>query len=67
MDAHERRHALDYGHLAAHIAGAVFVIFFAVFVLWMVLSKQDSKLYQDDNVVCVSQPFALSCFERKAR
>lgn len=67
MDTHDRHAAVDYGHIAQHVAAAIFVIFFAVFVLWMVLAKQDSKLYEADNVVCVSQPFALSCFERKAR
>jgi hypothetical protein len=67
MDTHERHVAIDYGHLAMHIGFILFVILFGVFVFWCVLSKQDSKLYQDDNVVCVSQPFQLQCFERKAR
>lgn len=67
MDPHGRHVAIDYGHLAMHLAALIFVIFFAVLVCWMVLSKQDSKLYLDDNVVCVSQPFSLQCFERKAR
>lgn len=48
-------------------AAVIFAVFFAVMVLWMALSKQDSKLYQDDNVVCVSQPFSVQCFERKPR
>lgn len=64
MDAHERRHALDYGHLAMHVACLIFAIFFAVLVCWLVISKQDSKLYQDDNVVCVSQPLQLTCYQR---
>lgn len=45
----------------------IFVVFFAVLVLWLVLSKQDSKLYEADNVVCVSQPLSVQCFERKPR
>lgn len=67
MDARDRGVALDYGHLAMHLACLIFAIFFAALVIWLVVSKQDSKLYESDNVVCVSQPFALQCFERKAR
>lgn len=48
-------------------AAVVFAIFFAVLVCWIALSKQDSKLYEADNVVCVSQPLSVQCFERKAR
>jgi hypothetical protein len=45
----------------------IFAIFFAVFVIWLSFSKQNSKLYEADNVVCVSQPLSVQCFERKAR
>ena len=65
MDSRDRHAALDYGHLAMHVAALIFAIFFAVLVCWLVLSKQNSKLYQDDNVVCVSQPFALECYQRQ--
>jgi hypothetical protein len=34
---------------------------------WSYIAKQDSKLYEADNFVCVSQPFAVQCFERKPR
>lgn len=67
MEAHDYAVA----HYRAHVLGAVafliFAVFFAVLVLWLLLSKQDSKLYEADNVVCVSQPFAVQCFERKPR
>lgn len=59
------RHAL--AHMVLALAALLFAIFFAVLVVWVVISKQDSKLYEADNVVCVSQPFAVACFERKAR
>lgn len=62
---YDRHVALDYGRMALYLATLIFSIFFAVLVIWLVASKQDSKLYLDDNVVCVSQPGALSCFERK--
>lgn len=45
----------------------IIAVSFAVLVLWLVLSKQDSKLYEADNVVCVSQPLSVQCFERKPR
>jgi hypothetical protein len=67
MDAHDRHVAVDYGRLMAGIGLLLFGIFFAVMVCWLVLSKQDSKLYEADNVVCVSQPLSVQCFERKAR
>jgi uncharacterized protein YoxC len=50
------------------VASAIIIaVSFAVLVLWLVLSKQDSKLYEADNVVCVSQPLSVQCFERKPR
>ena len=61
MDEHDRHKALDYGHLAMHIAAIFFVIFVGVFVIWLVASKPNSKLFQDDNVICYSQPFAMDC------
>lgn len=56
--------------LAAMIAAcsmAVLALVCAVFMLWMVMSEQKTKLYEADNVVCASQPFAMTCFERKPR
>lgn len=38
-----------------------------IVVIWMMTAEQKTKLYEADNVVCASQPFALTCFERKAR
>ena len=67
MDVRTRRTAKDYGRLMQGIGLLLLGIFFAVLVCWMVLSKQDSKLYEADNVVCVSQPLAVTCFERKPR
>jgi hypothetical protein len=64
MDAHERRHALDYSHLAFHIACALFVILFGVLVFWLVLSKPNAKLFEDTNTVCYSQPLQMACGPR---
>jgi hypothetical protein len=64
MDPVERHVALDYGHLAMHIAAAIFVIFFAVLVIWLVMSKPNAKLFEDTNTVCYSQPGAMQCAPR---
>jgi hypothetical protein len=64
MDPRTRREAYDYSHVAAHVAGALFVIFFAVLVIWLVASKPNAKLFEDTNVVCYSQPFTMQCLPR---
>lgn len=60
-----RHHRIEHALLVA--SAMIAAVFFAVLVLWLVLSKQDSKLYEADNVVCVSQPLSVQCFERKPR
>jgi hypothetical protein len=81
MDAHDRHVAIDqegsdmddHGyHRSAHIAKLcmafsmlLIAIMVAVFVVWIVLAKQDSKLYEADGYVCASQPFAMQCWKRQ--
>lgn len=67
VDVRTRRSMKDYGRLMQGIGLLVLGIFFAILVCWLVLSKQDSKLYESDNVVCASQPFSITCYERKPR
>lgn len=67
MDAHNRHVTEHWSRILGGVGVFLMGIFFAVLVCWMVLSKQDSKLYEADNVVCVSQPLAVTCFERKPR
>lgn len=64
MDPRERHVALDYSHLALHIAGVFLVIFVGVVVFWLVLSKPNAKLFEDTNMVCYSQPGAMDCQPR---
>jgi flagellar biogenesis protein FliO len=64
MDAPERHRAIDYSHLAAHVAALIFVIFFAVLVVWLVASKPNAKLFEDTNYVCYSQPLQMECAPR---
>jgi hypothetical protein len=65
IDRVDRKYAL--AHMLMGVGLLLVGIAALVFVLWMSLSEQDSKLYEADNVVCVSQPLAVSCFERKPR
>jgi hypothetical protein len=67
MDERDRHVAIDYGKLCIAFSMLLIAIMVTVFVVWLVLAKQDSKLYEADNMVCTSQPFALQCFERKPR
>lgn len=67
MDTHERHVGIDFARMAVGIAALIFAISFAVMVWWMVGSEQKTKLYEADNYVCSSQPFAMQCFERKPR
>jgi hypothetical protein len=61
----EKRHSL--AHLMMG-AGLLLLGIAALFlVLWLSASKQDSKLYEADGIVCASQPLAMHCWERKAR
>jgi hypothetical protein len=64
MDTRDRHVAIDYGRLAMHIAAIFFVVFFAVLVIWLVVSKPNAKLFEADNTVCYSQPFAMHCEHR---
>lgn len=54
-------------HLIAAICFALACLAVVLVCCWLVFSKQDSKLYEADNMVCVSQPGDLQCFERKPR
>lgn len=67
MDSHDRHVAVDYGRMLLGVGVLIIAICMVVLTAWLVLSKQDSKLYEADNVVCASQPFAMTCFERKPR
>jgi hypothetical protein len=67
VDERDRHVAIDYAKLVMAFSMLLIAIMFTVLVLWLAMAKQDSKLYESDNVVCASQPFSLQCWERKAR
>ena len=50
-------------HIGLFLVGVAMI----VLVVWLATSEQKTKLYESDNVVCASQPFAIACFERKPR
>lgn len=64
-DNEYRRHmVLDYSRILLNVVLALSI---AILVCWLALSRQDSKLYEADNVVCASQPLAITCWERHPR
>jgi hypothetical protein len=68
MDNDRAYHRAD--HVAAVVTAAaalIIAVCFVVLVAWLVMAEQRTKLYEADNVVCASQPFAITCYERKAR
>lgn len=64
MDHTDRERTYWYVHILSHAAFIVGVLFFCIFVGWLVTSRPNAKLYEADNVVCVSQPFSSQCFKR---
>lgn len=64
MDAHLRPH---WSRILMYVAIAAACLMFCIAMLWLMLSEQKTKLYEADNVVCASQPFSMTCFERKPR
>jgi hypothetical protein len=48
-------------------AALIFAVSCLLLVLWLTMSEQKTKLYEADNIVCASQPFAMNCWERKPR
>lgn len=67
MDPVKAAETYWYVKILSHAAFIVAVLFFCVFVGWLVTSRPNAKLYEADNVVCVSQPFSSNCFERTPR
>lgn len=62
LNTHEDR--IEASYLMGAIAALIFAIFFAVLVLWLVLSEPKTKLYESDNVVCQQGPLTAQCWHR---
>ena len=67
MDERDYHRGEHIAHMVMAAAAIIAAICFLVLTLWLVGAEQKTKLYEADNVVCASQPFAITCFERKAR
>lgn len=68
MDDHAHHHQIaNIARIVTAVAALIFAVCFMMLVVWMTRAEQNTKLYEADNVVCASQPFAIQCFERKAR
>jgi lysophospholipid acyltransferase (LPLAT)-like uncharacterized protein len=51
-------------HLLTACAALIFALSFMALVCWLVLSTPKTKLFEADNVVCASQPTAITCWHR---
>jgi hypothetical protein len=59
------RHALvEWAHVLIAFALTLIAVAMLLFACWAVFSKPNAKLFLDDNTVCFSQPFVMSCHER---
>ena len=65
MREHDRHVTEHWSRILAGVGFFLASLAFVVLVCWLVLSEQDSKLYEADNVVCVSQPLSVQCFKRQ--
>lgn len=65
MDERDRHVVIDYAKMVMSFSMLLIAVMFAVLVIWMVMAKQDSKLYEADGYVCASQPFSMQCWKRQ--
>ena len=66
-DVHDRHDVWRVERLLLTAAALIFAVSFMFLVMWLAMSEQKTKLYEADNIVCASQPLAITCFERKPR
>jgi len=67
MTEERRLAAVEWAKILAGVGIFLACIAFCIFVGWLTLSHQNTKLYESDNVVCASQPLAITCWERKTK
>jgi hypothetical protein len=66
-DVHVRPDAWRVERMLLTAAALIFAVSCMFLVMWLAMSEQKTKLYEADNIVCASQPFAMNCWERKPR
>jgi hypothetical protein len=63
VDAHDRHVAIDYGHLAMHIAALIFAVFFAVLVLYVALAPVKATAFDADGTRCYHRAISMTCIQ----
>jgi hypothetical protein len=61
MDTRDRHVALDYGHLALHIAGVLLVIAVWVVVIWLLVAPVKDKVYESTGETCHWRTVDMTC------
>jgi hypothetical protein len=67
MDTRDRHVALDYGHLALHLAGVLLVIAVWVVVIWLIVAPVKTLVYDQDGVVCWARASSLVCLPTRQK
>lgn len=66
MHDRDRHEALDYGHLAMHIAGVFFVVLLAVLVIWLIIAPVKAVPFDADGVRCFARAVNMDCIQTTA-
>lgn len=64
MDRDNRHNASWVADLFMRFMVGLAALVFAVFMVWMMMSTTNTKLFEADNVVCASRPLAIQCWHR---
>jgi uncharacterized membrane protein YkgB len=63
MDARDRHVALDYGHLAMHIAAICAVVLMGVLVIWLIIAPVKAVPFDADGVRCFARALTMDCIQ----
>jgi hypothetical protein len=63
MDPRDRHVALDYGHLALHLAGVLLVIAVWVVVIWLIVAPVKAVPFDADGVRCYARALTMDCLQ----
>lgn len=66
MDARDRHQALDYGHLAMHIAAVCAVVLLAVLVIWLIVAPVKAVPFDADGTRCYARALTMTCIQTAA-
>jgi uncharacterized membrane protein YkgB len=63
MDARDRHAAIDYGHLAMHVAGVLLVIAVWVALIWLIVAPVKAVPFDADGVRCFARALTMDCIQ----